>query len=233
MASAKQYLPVEQVARRLNLPGEVVEGLLIRHELPGLRLGPTWLVPDAALEEFLDAEFARQNPGLTLIDRPTAKSSSKPVRVDQKQKGRTQAVQVTFRGRHFDMSSYSAAAVWVIEDLAAADRSFLNRLGGVRRGKRRYVAANRSDLYYGRPDLPAKQLRSGWWIGTNYSRAELERMLRTACELAGLRFGVDLAITEARPARTAPQNVARAFVGRGRSGLGDLAKRHDDYLNEP
>ena len=229
MAPAKQYLPVEQVARRLNLPGEVVEGLLDRHELPGMRLGPTWLVPDAALEEFLDAEFVRQNPGLA--SGPKARTQQVPV--DKKQKGRTQAVQVKFRGRLFDMPSYSAAAVWVVEDLADSDQGFLARFGTVRRGKRRYVSQNRHDLYFNRPDLPAKQMRNGWWIGTNYKRVDFEQMLRTACEVAGLRFGVDLVITEARPTKTAPRNIARAFVGRGRSGLGNLARRHDDYLNEP
>jgi excisionase family DNA binding protein len=233
MATAKQYLPVEQVARRLNLPGEVVEELLNRHELPGLRLGSAWLVPDAALEEFLDAEFARQNPGLALVSSPTAKPNTRPVAVEQKRKGRTQAVQLLFRGEQFDMPSYSTAVIWVIEKLAAADGTFLSRLGAIRRGKRRYVAQSRDDLYFNRPDLPAKQMRNGWWIGTNYKRADFERMLRTACEIAGLRFGVDLVITESGPAKIVPPRLARAFVGRGRSGLGDLARRHDDYLTEP
>jgi hypothetical protein len=108
----------------------------------------------------------------------------------------------------------------------------MTRLGAVRRGKRRYVAANRDDLYFNRPDLSARQMSNGWWIGTNYSRIELERMLRKACEIAGLQFGVDVVIRESGPAVTAGIDKARAFVGKGRSGLGDLARRHDDYLTE-
>ena len=233
MAPAKQYLPIEQVARRLNLPGEVVEGLLSRHELPGLRLGSAWLVPDAALEKFLDAEFARQNPGIALISSATVRASATPVPVGRTRKGRPQAVRVLFRGQQFDMPSYSAAAIWVVEDLAAADGAFLGRLNTVRHGKRRYVALDRNDLYDNRPDLSARQMRNGWWIGTNYKRVDFERMLRAACEIAGLRFGVDLVVTEARSAKVAPRKLVKAFVGRGHSGLGDLARRHDDYLNEP
>jgi hypothetical protein len=131
------------------------------------------------------------------------------------------------------MPSYSAAAIWVIEELAMADSGFMIRLGAVRRGKRRYVAQSRDDLYANRPDLPAKEMRNGWWIGTNYSRAELERMIRKACEIAGLRFGLDVVINEAGLSLTVPRNHARGFVGKGHSGLGDLARRHDDYLTAP
>lgn len=227
--AAKVYLPVQQVARRLNLGVDVVEALLDNRELPGLRLGSTWLVPEPALEEFLDAEFARQNPGIIAISREAMRSGPHS---GQKRRSRPHAVQVLLGGRQRDMPSYSSAAIWVIEELAAGDSTFLERLGAIRRGKRRYVARNRADLYFDRPDLAAKQMQNGWWIGTNYSRAELERMLRKACELAGLRFGLDLAIQESAPSLAAHKDRARAFVGKGHSGLGDLARRHDDYLTE-
>jgi excisionase family DNA binding protein len=228
--ATKTYLPIEQVARRLKLEVGVVEALLDSHALPGLRLGSAWLVPEIALEEFLDAEFARQNPGISTIYREPAQPSGAPVK--QKRKSRSHAVRVLLRGRQLDMPSYSAAAIWAIEEFAAADSTFMDRLGAVRRGKRSYVAKNRDDLYFSRPDLPAKQMRNGWWIGTNYSRAELERMLRKACEIAGLRFGLDLIIEESGSSVMAHNDRARDFVGKGHSGLGDLARRHDDYLTQ-
>jgi excisionase family DNA binding protein len=231
--ATKKYLPIEQVARRLSLDVDVVEQLLESRVLPGLRLGSAWLIPAAALEEFLDAEYARQNPGLASVSSQPAKSGRAEVVPEPNRKGRAHAVRAWLRGRQFEFPSYSAAAVWVIEELAAADSSFMKRLGAVRRGKRRYVALNRDELYFNRPDLPAKELRNGWWIGTNYSRAELERMLRRACEIAGIRFGLDLVIAETGPSILGPTARARSFRGKGHSGLGDLARRHDHYLTEP
>jgi len=57
-------------------------------------------------------------------------------------------------------------------------------------------------------------------------------MLRKACEVAGIQFGVDVVIRESGPPVPAARDKARAFVGKGHSGLGDLARRHDDYLTE-
>jgi hypothetical protein len=231
MPATRAYLPIQQVARRLNLEVDLVEELLESHALPGLRLGSAWLVPEPALEEFLDAEFARQNPGFAV--RPSFRRIDERLAVSRKRKGRAHAVQVLLKGRQLEMPSYSSAAIWAIEELAAANSTFLDRMGAVRRGRRRYVARNRDDLYFNRTDLPATQMGNGWWIGTNYSRAELERMLRTACEIAGLRFGVDLVINELSASVMPEIDRARAFVGKGRSGLGDLARRHDAYLTEP
>ena len=87
----------------------------------------------------------------------------------------------------------------VIEVLAERDPTFLGRFTALpRHGRtRRYVAQNRNDLYPGRPDLieeHSHQLRSGFWIGTNISRKQIERILAVACDVAGLRYGADLKI---------------------------------------
>jgi hypothetical protein len=89
--------------------------------------------------------------------------------------------------------------VSVIEELAARDPSFTEGLVSLpRHGRtRRYIARERSGLYPGRPDLAQEhshQLRSGYWLGTNISRKQVERIVTTACEVAGLRFGHDLKI---------------------------------------
>jgi excisionase family DNA binding protein len=230
--TTKQFLPIEQVARRLNLQVDVVEALLDSRAIPGLKLGGAWLIPAPELEEFLDAEFAKQNPGLTPPLEKRLKSSGRQVSSGQMRRSPARAVRVLFRGRQVEMPSYSGAATWIIEELAAEEGTFISRLGAVRRGKRRYVAKNREDLYFNRPDLSAIQMRNGWWIGTNYSRLELARMLRTACEIAGIQFGLDVVIRESGLPVTAAKDKARAFVGKGHSGLGDLARKHDDYLTE-
>lgn len=226
-SSTKQYLGMEQIGRRLGLDVAVVQRLLEQRVLPGIHLGDTWVVPEADLEAFLRAEFRSQN---TKTQIPIDTAVPQPQTRRKERRGQAHAVRLYLRGREKEMPNYASAAISAIEDLAAGDQTFLDRLGAVRRGKRRYVAGNRSDLYSNRPDLPARQMRNGWWIGTNYSRIELEKMLRIACRLSGLEFGSDLVITAAEPTSKAQAERARDFVGIAHSGLGDLAERHDEYL---
>jgi hypothetical protein len=86
----------------------------------------------------------------------------------------------------------------VFEELASRDSAFLERFAAVaKHGRiRRYLARRREELYPDRPDLSryAKQLRGGWWIGTNFANREKRRMLEIACEVAEIKFGSDLRI---------------------------------------
>jgi len=90
--------------------------------------------------------------------------------------------------------------VSAIEALATRDPEFLGRFISLPKHgrKRRYVAGQRGELYPTNPELAEKhsrQLRSGYWLGTNVSHQQIESILKTACEVAGLRYGSDLAIT--------------------------------------
>jgi len=38
------------------------------------------------------------------------------------------------------------------------------------------------------------KLKSGWYLGTNVSRAGIERIIEMACDVARLRFGQDLLV---------------------------------------
>ncbi len=86
----------------------------------------------------------------------------------------------------------------VFEQLAARHPEFLECFAALPKHgrKRRYLARRREELYPDRPDLSefAKQLRGGWWIGTNFANREKRRMLEIACEVAGIEFGKDLHI---------------------------------------
>lgn len=89
--------------------------------------------------------------------------------------------------------------IQVLEQLSSTDPDFLTRLASrPRHGRtRRYVAKQREDLYSGRPDLArdfSHQLKSGWWVGTNYSTKQIEQILRMAAEVAGLSYGSDLVV---------------------------------------
>lgn len=36
------------------------------------------------------------------------------------------------------------------------------------------------------------EVRAGWWLGVNLSRNAIERIVRMAAEVAGLRWGTDV-----------------------------------------
>lgn len=85
----------------------------------------------------------------------------------------------------------------VFEALAKRDVGILERFAALpKHGRtRRYLARNSSDLYPGRPDLVREysiQLKSGWWLSTNHSRATIERIIEMACDVAHLKYGKDL-----------------------------------------
>ena len=87
----------------------------------------------------------------------------------------------------------------LFEELARRDPSFLERfVARPKHGnKRRFVAPAQIELYPGRLDLGEKhshKLSNGWWIGTNYSKENIEKIVRMACEVAGLIFGTDVII---------------------------------------
>lgn len=90
--------------------------------------------------------------------------------------------------------------VSVFEDLGDRDPSFLERFASLPKhgSKRRYLARDANDLYPGRPDLAqthSYQLKSGWWLGFNCSNKAKERIIKMACEVAGLSYGRDLVIS--------------------------------------
>jgi len=85
----------------------------------------------------------------------------------------------------------------VLEDLSKLDPNFLTRFASRKHGRsRRYIAQKREELYPDRSDLLqySRQLISGWWVGTNYSKSDIRGMLMLASEAANLRFGQDLVV---------------------------------------
>lgn len=87
--------------------------------------------------------------------------------------------------------------VSVFETLASRDASFLERFASLpKHGRtRRYVARTPAELYPGRSDLAREftaKLSSGWYLGTNVSRAQIDRIVEMGCNVAGLRFGQEL-----------------------------------------
>jgi len=98
----------------------------------------------------------------------------------------------TLNGVTINARSATEVLVKVLDELSIKDPNFLTRFASRKHGRRRrYVAQNREDLYVERPDLMelSKQLSTGWWVGTNYSKSNIRDILKLACEVAGLRYG--------------------------------------------
>ena len=81
----------------------------------------------------------------------------------------------------------------IFQFLAEEDRSFLERFAARKHGKkRRYLAKDKRELYPGRPDLGEQhsvEVTPGWWLGTNYSRRNIQDIINLAIEVAGPQIG--------------------------------------------
>jgi len=77
----------------------------------------------------------------------------------------------------------------IFELLHNEDSSFLERFASRKHGKkRRYLSRDKYELYPGRPDLAehhSVEVVPGWWLGTNYSRRNIQDIINLALEVAG------------------------------------------------
>jgi hypothetical protein len=100
-------------------------------------------------------------------------------------------------GQHHSARNALEVLVKILEELTARDSTFPERFASrPRHGRtRRYLSRTPAELYPDRPDLAqdySRQLNSGWWIGTNYSRRAISRIIELACDVAHLQYGSDL-----------------------------------------
>lgn len=120
------------------------------------------------------------------ISKRTA-SSSKPT----SKKSRTRSVEdytMIFKDQEISTGSAREVMTTLFELLAKEDDTFLERFASRKHGrKRRYLAKDKYDLYPGRPDLAEEnsvEVVSGWWLGTNYSRKNIQDIINLALEVA-------------------------------------------------
>jgi hypothetical protein len=81
--------------------------------------------------------------------------------------------------------------------MARRDPKFFDRFAALpRHGRsRRFLAANRNDLYPGREDLAAEyshEVAPGWWLGTNYGADQIRKIIAMGCDVAGLQLDRDV-----------------------------------------
>ena len=125
-----------------------------------------------------------------------AERSPQPVRETPKP-GASRALSFRFIGQTVNKPDAISALVFVLEKLAERDPHFHEEFAKRAPGRRRnHIARNRSDVYPNKPELETytTEIVHGWWLGTNIANREKERLVRVACEVAGLRFGKDIEI---------------------------------------
>ena len=94
-----------------------------------------------------------------------------------------------FKGKEFHARSAREVMTMVFQLLSQEDAGFLDRFASRKHGKkRRYLARDKRDLYPDRLDLAEQhpvEVVSGWWLGTNYSRRNIQDIIELALEVAG------------------------------------------------
>ena len=94
-----------------------------------------------------------------------------------------------YKGKEFSARSAREVMTKLFQILSQEDSGFLDRFASRKHGKkRRYLTRDKTDLYPGRPDLADQhsiEVVSGWWLGTNYSRRNIQDIIELALEVAG------------------------------------------------
>ena len=82
--------------------------------------------------------------------------------------------------------------------LTTGNAQRLEAVASVRGRVRPLIAQTPEALYPGRPDLTefSREFVEGWFVGTNYSRRDVMRLIRAAAEACGLTWGVDIHVSE-------------------------------------
>lgn len=104
-----------------------------------------------------------------------------------------------FMGKEYNYNNAKEAMVSILTMLANNDASFLQRCSqhpDFQGRKRSYVARTPKELYPDRPELRSirEALPGGWFVGTNLNNAVKMKIIKAACEVAGIEFGKDLVI---------------------------------------
>jgi hypothetical protein len=103
---------------------------------------------------------------------------------------------IALMGEAYEAVRARDVLITVLQRLHELDGQFLSKLSRQTGRTRRIVASTPDARYPGRPDLAkySHRLTKDWWVGTNYSTRDIDRIVRLACSVAGLEFGVDLVV---------------------------------------
>jgi len=101
-----------------------------------------------------------------------------------------------YNGKEIEARSARDVMIKIFELLQKEDSSFLERFASRKHGKkRRYLSREKYELYPGRPDLADEhsvEIVPGWWLGTNYSRKNIQDIINLAIEVAGAQKSIEI-----------------------------------------
>lgn len=100
-------------------------------------------------------------------------------------------------GRSVSCRTAKEVMIGILHELATADQNFAERCyrHPENQGRvRTYIARTTSELYPGRPDLEKQSIEfaPGWFIATNLSNQMKEKVIRMACDVAGITLNTQL-----------------------------------------
>lgn len=105
-----------------------------------------------------------------------------------------------YEGRWYGCDSGKDLLVSVLRMLSRDNPDFLGKYAEEVNSEgrtRAYVARTKGELYPDNIKLQKTEfeiLPEGWFLGTNMSNIRKTRMLRSACKVLGLRYGIDLVV---------------------------------------
>lgn len=160
--------------------------------------------PDAdSVLEFLNEGLAVKerlqpvSPLQNKVSRPLQSVNKPKQQSIQVEEVRNATYSFTFLGQPHSARNLKDMLVKVIQEFAKHDNRFLEKYNALpKHGKtRRFIAKTKEELYPGRQDLAnecSEQILPGWYLGTNVGRQQAEKIIRLACEVSGLKFGIDI-----------------------------------------
>lgn len=99
-------------------------------------------------------------------------------------------------GRSQSAPHAAAALVEILQVLARKFPDAMDEIANSAKGRsRNHIARSPEEIYPARPDLArAAEIAPGWLVGLNIANREKMRIIRTACHVTGVKFGVDVKI---------------------------------------
>ena len=155
------------------------------------------------VESFLKACLSDGVPEVSDAPAPAArprqrKSSPEPQPATSRGTGRITGY--ILENRAVETGAACRTLAEVVKEFHRRDPQFMERFAAQTVGpKRRLVSRDRNALNPGRPDFVKKEsldLENDWWLGHRIDADSVRRRIRTACEIAGVRFGSELKLIE-------------------------------------
>ena len=151
-----------------------------------------------SIARFLRENFILKSPSSHIA--PISRPTSTPSPAIKTPTTSNNSIGFRWGGQYYPAKNAKGVLIAVINTFSQRDPTFLDRFAALpKHGRtRRYISRNPNELYPERPDFVrdySVQLSSaGWWIGTNLSRAAIDRIIEMACEVANVKYKHDLII---------------------------------------